>query len=588
MPREDKSSSMSTPAEEPSGKSAGTETSSLAARRARLRGSLSKTAAAEQAEAEAAAAKAVEEPTPEPQLPEVADAADIVSAALSGFDYNPPAQISQPSVPAQAASVPPPAMELLNNIDQAMNACATNLAALQNIAREQTTVLQSLTDTLQNQTLFEIGLNLNSLTESLSAALEPMKAVGELVPAIDQLVSAMEERSDEGTDKVAPDQLVMNLADQLCSGAIDPWTFKCAYMAVFPADHPADLLRRLVELLGTQRLSGELFRSAYEAVQAAEPPNRPTKPPSQSSSGGGQAIVQVVQDQEILDQLEDLRLANEELAKAMDERQQEFQQLLESKDKELDEVQKLLSERHEESNGRYEEVTEALNQREVEYRSLLENKDMELSEKESELTMLRAQMEELRVQTQDMVKDLQKQMADVKIAKEAASVSPTLPTKPISSGGFFDVVPPAPTPGLFDTPPDKPLFTAEPILPQPEPPSPPSAPAPEPPTQFAPPAPPAPPPAPPAPPAPEAAPAPAAQQAVTRSQPAVTTPAYGSGSGSGSYGSGVRAQVFEVIVRQALAGAPWREICAGPMQVNNISPDEVEAEVKRRQALLNK
>jgi phosphoribosylaminoimidazole-succinocarboxamide synthase len=58
--------------------------------------------------------------------------------------------------------------------------------------------------------------------------------------------------------------------------------------------------------------------------------------------------------------------------------------------------------------------------------------------------------------------------------------------------------------------------------------------------------------------------------------------------GPGSYGSGVRAQVFEVIVRQALAGAPWREICAGPMQVNNITPDEVEAEVKRRQALLKK
>jgi hypothetical protein len=58
--------------------------------------------------------------------------------------------------------------------------------------------------------------------------------------------------------------------------------------------------------------------------------------------------------------------------------------------------------------------------------------------------------------------------------------------------------------------------------------------------------------------------------------------------GSGSYGTGVRAQVFEVIVRQALAGAPWKEICAGPMQVNNISPDEVEQEVKRRQALLKK
>jgi len=50
----------------------------------------------------------------------------------------------------------------------------------------------------------------------------------------------------------------------------------------------------------------------------------------------------------------------------------------------------------------------------------------------------------------------------------------------------------------------------------------------------------------------------------------------------GDYGSGVRAQVLEVIVRQAIAGAPWREICAGPMEVNNISEAEVEAEVKRR------
>jgi hypothetical protein len=56
----------------------------------------------------------------------------------------------------------------------------------------------------------------------------------------------------------------------------------------------------------------------------------------------------------------------------------------------------------------------------------------------------------------------------------------------------------------------------------------------------------------------------------------------------GSYGSGVRAQVFEVIVRQALAGTQWREICAVPMQSNNISPQEVETEVKRRQALLKK
>jgi len=45
---------------------------------------------------------------------------------------------------------------------------------------------------------------------------------------------------------------------------------------------------------------------------------------------------------------------------------------------------------------------------------------------------------------------------------------------------------------------------------------------------------------------------------------------------------GIRQQVFEVIVRQALKGAPWRELCAGPMQVNQITAEEIEAEVKKR------
>jgi hypothetical protein len=52
----------------------------------------------------------------------------------------------------------------------------------------------------------------------------------------------------------------------------------------------------------------------------------------------------------------------------------------------------------------------------------------------------------------------------------------------------------------------------------------------------------------------------------------------------GQYGKGVREQVFEVVVRQAMKGAPWREICSGPMLVNQISEGEVEAEVRRRQA----
>lgn len=49
-----------------------------------------------------------------------------------------------------------------------------------------------------------------------------------------------------------------------------------------------------------------------------------------------------------------------------------------------------------------------------------------------------------------------------------------------------------------------------------------------------------------------------------------------------AYGTRVRAQVFEVIVRQAVAGAPWREICEGPMRVNGISCDEVEEEMQHR------
>lgn len=44
----------------------------------------------------------------------------------------------------------------------------------------------------------------------------------------------------------------------------------------------------------------------------------------------------------------------------------------------------------------------------------------------------------------------------------------------------------------------------------------------------------------------------------------------------------IRDQVFETIVRQALAGAPWKEICSGPMQVNHIAPEQIEAEINRR------
>lgn len=51
---------------------------------------------------------------------------------------------------------------------------------------------------------------------------------------------------------------------------------------------------------------------------------------------------------------------------------------------------------------------------------------------------------------------------------------------------------------------------------------------------------------------------------------------------AGSYGSGVRAQILELAVRQALSGGAWRETCASVMQANNIGVEEVEAEVRRR------
>ncbi|MBS1953224.1 MAG: hypothetical protein JST89_03505 [Cyanobacteria bacterium SZAS-4] len=51
---------------------------------------------------------------------------------------------------------------------------------------------------------------------------------------------------------------------------------------------------------------------------------------------------------------------------------------------------------------------------------------------------------------------------------------------------------------------------------------------------------------------------------------------------AGAYGASIRGQVFEVIVRQGMAGAPWREICAGPMQINNITEAEIQTEINRR------
>lgn len=46
-----------------------------------------------------------------------------------------------------------------------------------------------------------------------------------------------------------------------------------------------------------------------------------------------------------------------------------------------------------------------------------------------------------------------------------------------------------------------------------------------------------------------------------------------------------RDQVFEVIVRMALSGAAWRQVCRPAMLVNNIEPEEIEAEIEKRKKL---
>lgn len=470
------------------------------------------------------------------------------------------------------------------SIDDSLNVCATNVAAVQGLAQEQLETLKELKETLANQTFYEVGIKLNGLSDAIAQAMEPTKALGDLIDVLDQMVATMQDREQRMSNEITSDQLVMNLADQLANGTIDSWTFKCAYMAVFPEDHPADLLRRLVELLGTQRLTEDLFRAAYEAVQAAGPTKRPNRAGGAGASRAGDHVLEeliAVENEEIASQLEALHAANEELQRAMHEREEEFEQLLQANQQEKDE----LKTRYEEFVERYEEVANQAEQREGEYQSLLTNKEMALTEKESEAAMLRHQIEELRSETEHMVKDMQSQLTEIKkVKQDTKSTSTSTPdsSRKTQSSSFFDTAPVPKPQSPFepavpvhereksqDQQPAAPAAApAAPAQPQPAP-----APAPQPQAQ-----------APVQPAAPAQAPAP--QPTAPASVPGA--PTTGLTSGPGSYGSGVRAQVFEVIVRQALAGAHWREICAGPMQVNNISPEEVESEVKRRQALLNK
>ncbi len=482
-------------------------------------------------------------------------------------------------------------IDLLNNLDQQLGICSVNMAQISKAANEQLDIVRNLAETIQHQAFNEIGLSLNSLSESMSAALEPMQAVGELVPAIDNLVTTLQLKGNEPAPVeektgLTPEELVHSLADQLSTGLIDPWTFKCAYMAVFPSEHPADLLRKLVDLLGAQRISGDFFRAAYDAVQAPDPPPRVYA--QQSGEVREVEVVRVVQDVTVMAQIEELRQHNEEMRARLDAREGDFAEMLAAKDQEVQDTQEMLNSRWEEFSGQYEKLSDLVQQR----NELIQAKESELSDKDSQIVQLKTQLDEMRDQTRDMVSDLQRQLTSTKAA--ADELAQSRPAAPKPSASFFEQNQPPAQPALFNDAPSKPLFSADqqqqvqqqqiqqqqqaqsgsqqivddPMQTQ--------APAP---VDLA--------------PQPQAASGGATtlnqampSQAIPRPQvSAPTTPFAGA---TGSYGSGVRAQVFEVIVRQALAGAPWREICAGPMQVNNISAEEVEAEVKRRQALLKK
>jgi myosin heavy subunit len=459
-------------------------------------------------------------------------------------------------------------LEILGHIDEALNSCASHLASLQKVATRQIDELKVIADTLQHPSIPEAGLNINTLMESLTAALEPMKAIGELVPALDRLVS-ISSLKDESTirTKLSEQQLVLSLAEQLAAGTIDASTFKAACQAIFPDYDLNGLLHQLSELLGEQQLSGELFQVSFAALQSGGHTNlSPFNPPADAA------------ELPSWDNNEDGTDAQSEMLEPeplVSEREEQLERELLEKERELEEFKEQLDQRWQQLNGAYEELRVTLDNRET----VLQSKEEELSEKIAELAakdsenkQLRAQMEELRDQTKEMVADLQKQLAQKHAEEKAIRTAKTKAAA--SQPGFFE---------LFST--SQPQIENEqnetgiadnainsttvqptnanvrPTNPQPMVAAPntiehaPSAPQ-------------------------------VAQTAPTHS--GFASPSSSFVSSAGSYGSGVRAQVFEVIVRQALAGAHWREICAVPMQINNISPEEVELEVKRRQALLKK
>lgn len=530
-------------------------------------------------------------------------------------------------------------LSVLKNLDLGIDVCATNIAQIHHMLKDS---LESKISSNANS-FSEIGVSLTVLIESLSAALEPLQAVGELVPAVSELVSAIDAKLDQdgyNQVKLTPDELITNLAFQLSNGQIDPWTFKCAYMSIFPEDHPADLLHRLVELLGTQRLAGNLFRAAYDAVQSSGP-----------GAGNDQYQYDSAVNAKLLKEIETLKLANTKLNESLVKQEELLNEQLNIRDQELLESSDEIRIKFEELNTRFSELNNSfISQSTVlaEKDSEIQNKTFELSTKNQEVNQLKAQIEELKEQYKDMITNLQQELSksaneslslknEIKSLKSAGNqnassdgqpnlaTNPSLAKEQVNNSskplfkqdlkaqtiepGFFDANPIEESEGsLFDSGPSRPIFdkpvqtglleqnnivtkpnnanNSQPKISQPVL-------------------------------NPQSGKGPQMQtNSINSSIPnnsALVNPAtsslLNSGSktatydfsykkpgqpsmsgpiGTGNYGTGIRSQVFEVIVRQALEGQPWRETCVGPMTLNAISVDEIEAEVDRRKKLLQK
>jgi hypothetical protein len=51
----------------------------------------------------------------------------------------------------------------------------------------------------------------------------------------------------------------------------------------------------------------------------------------------------------------------------------------------------------------------------------------------------------------------------------------------------------------------------------------------------------------------------------------------------GSRDQTVKTMLLEHILRQAAQGVAWRQVCIGPMQFLGVTPEDIEAEINRRE-----